>query len=1446
MTYRIDRFWRTNRNSHPLGEGGFLKSPVFEVGGAEHRYDDSYVRTQELASRRCLVLLGPPGSGKTTELGRLAEELGGGSSLRVALGEIADYAHLKDELFDQPAFRVWIAGQQDLTIILDSLDEGRLSIPTIAATLRGQLRGPFGRLRLWITCRSADWSEPFESFLGERFGKSEMQTYSLAPLRMSDALEWARARLGDAAPAFMSEVASVKVGALASNPITLRLLLGLFAAGGKLPQSTARVYEEGCKLLCRENSADRRDAGRTGAVSEDDRYELATRICGLIRLTGRAGIAMGPGSEAERENWIVPSDLEEPSSARDALLGDHVSDLLSHSALFERAGGERYRISHAALGDYLAARFIRRTGTPAERALRILSHPKGGLTPQHRETASYLAALDPAYFDALTEAGEARWALRYVETLEQSQCERVLHGLLAEAKLGLVSIWTLDYASLRKLSGTSAESLVREVLLSESRHEDERRLAADLARELELRSLVPDLLSVALSEPAPPRLRASAIYEVGRLGKAEDRKALLPLASQPRAADPERYVAYAARRVLLPDLLSVERATQLAREDAAADVRATDEGAAHPPRANSSRMGGAVHTWPLKDLVRRSVPGMGDEVLGRELYRLALLPSFDAYDGAAAQEVGKEAYTRLDRAPALACALARLVVGVDRRLFSLDIDRRSRFDGASLEDDDRRRPLIAALVTHLASKSFVSGSETADSAEQRLGLMRYDWNESLLFRTDDTAWYIDQLLEAESEPEKDLWGVLLRDRAYPHPGEQETWEIILSACLAHGSETRLAAIYHRWFAAVELGSAREEAERLDWNERLEREARGHTRRAERAIPHDPPLLIQLASTLESTRDALDRWPEVLELLTYDPQGLHVHTSDCWSLDFERYALWRTLADEHKDTIVDLALNFLRAWRSAETELFEQEDESGKRSMDRRALAALNATVLVSGREGALESLGAETARHLAVALLDYGIGRGDSVTPACGRLVDLSLSANEDAFWALVGRAALVVLDPIRILRGLSCSVPEAVAQAFASRSYPNDDYRDNVIDQLIEMGSQHACDLFARQIEELRTSTLGDKSEHWRLVRRAALTTHLPFERVWSVLSERFVSDDIFANRWLRTLASEVRSGLPWPDASAQAVGQMYRRLHELHPLEFDPAHVSGASYSPSAADRIADLRGALLRALAFQGSDEDIGELLSLQRDLPGVDLRWWIARAREQRCELNPHFLLPAGVVLALRDPLHGPLRSDEDLLALTTAALDHVQRSLSAQEQPAAHLLWDASGRPRGENVLSDWLIGELRRLLEVRGVSLTRETESDRSNRLDFRLEVPPDLSGGRREPLLIYVEAKGTWNRDIPGSMSAQLANRYLRGAGRSCGIYLVYDFNLAGWAEQRPDGRRDRGRERAALLHSSGVLERLEELACEIDGQEIRAVTLKIPPSRLHRPSGSAPRLSR
>src|SRR2546426_10258920 len=92
-------------------------------------------------------------------------------------------------LFDNATFQEWLHGTGRLHLFLDGLDEGLLSIPTLARFLSvefGRYRDHLARLSLRITCRTAEWPALLEDQLRELWGKANVRVFRLAPLRRDD------------------------------------------------------------------------------------------------------------------------------------------------------------------------------------------------------------------------------------------------------------------------------------------------------------------------------------------------------------------------------------------------------------------------------------------------------------------------------------------------------------------------------------------------------------------------------------------------------------------------------------------------------------------------------------------------------------------------------------------------------------------------------------------------------------------------------------------------------------------------------------------------------------------------------------------------------------------------------------------------------------------------------------------------------------------------------------------------------------------------------------------------------------------------------------------------------------------------------------------------------------------------------------------------------------
>jgi len=414
---KIRRFW-TARDAELSLDGGYLsdpEGPYAALLGANGPFS-----LDTLDDVPCVVMLGEPGSGKTTALDDEVRRLGnascpaeGGLSdvvLHVDLRDYGEIADLQAGVFGHPEVLSWKAGTHQLTLALDSLDEALIEMRKLAARLATELRAlPVARLRLRIACRTADWRAGLEHDLEALWGEHGLRVVEIAPLRRMDARAVAIARLGDArADEFARAVTAQDAEPFAAKPGMLDFLIASFAASGRLPASLIDLYLMGCRALCEETNASRRDARHTGNLSADERLIVAARVAAAMIFGARTAIWTG----LDRD--VPPSDLR-----RADLVGDEpmptgmvrvdeplLRDEVLSTGLFSARGRDRLGWAHQTYGEFLAAWWITRRELTTAQVLTLLTVDDGvgrRLVPQLYETAAWVAGLRPELFDAIVD-----------------------------------------------------------------------------------------------------------------------------------------------------------------------------------------------------------------------------------------------------------------------------------------------------------------------------------------------------------------------------------------------------------------------------------------------------------------------------------------------------------------------------------------------------------------------------------------------------------------------------------------------------------------------------------------------------------------------------------------------------------------------------------------------------------------------------------------------------------------------------------------------------------------------------------------------------------------------------------------------------------------------------------------------------------------------------------
>ena len=152
--YDWNRYWVPRDGAFSFDEDGFLLAPSTDRAWRRVQRTDA-VEFSEIADKRCLVLLGEPGIGKTFALKRAKRQ----TSFLLNLGSYGSEERLINDLFRSDEFRNWAKHGGDFEVFIDSFDECLLRLDNVAAVLSEQVRrlSTTNGLSLRIASRTAEW-----------------------------------------------------------------------------------------------------------------------------------------------------------------------------------------------------------------------------------------------------------------------------------------------------------------------------------------------------------------------------------------------------------------------------------------------------------------------------------------------------------------------------------------------------------------------------------------------------------------------------------------------------------------------------------------------------------------------------------------------------------------------------------------------------------------------------------------------------------------------------------------------------------------------------------------------------------------------------------------------------------------------------------------------------------------------------------------------------------------------------------------------------------------------------------------------------------------------------------------------------------------------------------------------------------------------------------------
>lgn len=491
---------------------------------------------EALLERRCVVVLGEAGAGKTTEFQLRAEELNerGQAVFFIPLAELAA-ASLPDCLSARQLARLaaWRSSAEDAWFFLDALDLARLGgrDPFVALRrLRRHLGPELGRAHLLISCRTSDWRDradkrSIREALGgvvaeegggagphRRAGGEDRPVFvvDLAPLDRRQvrllACHFGLSERG--AEVFHDQLLLAGVGPYASRPADVGWLVAYWQERATFDSLTGLIVRNIDEKL------GARAPGRSPGLPLSRAWQGAETLAGITTLLGEPSILL------PRESAFL--DQRHPQVDPRPYLKDwtvaELEDLLA-LPLFTTSSRGAVRFHHDSLQGYLGARWLFHlveAGLKPDdlQALLFPLHPDLPVGKALASAVGWLSALLPEVRqvamqeapELLMEEGDSR-ALTIVDRRE------VLRGWALRAGYDPGALRELSLPGLRRLAAAGLGEVLRE-LLAPDQPTVVRGISLDMIRAGAIRDCALAAERIALNEAEPLELRCAAVQAV--------------------------------------------------------------------------------------------------------------------------------------------------------------------------------------------------------------------------------------------------------------------------------------------------------------------------------------------------------------------------------------------------------------------------------------------------------------------------------------------------------------------------------------------------------------------------------------------------------------------------------------------------------------------------------------------------------------------------------------------------------------------------------------------------------------------------------------------------------------------------------------------------------------------------------------------------------------------
>lgn len=1379
---------------------GFLADPEDGFIGAEA--NKHLLTTERLLEARpgCFVLCGDPGMGKSRALEAALKTRDSARRLSVEFRDIPTWEEFRRLTQESPHWCEWLAGSHQLTLTVDGVDEGLIKIDGFVGALVGMLKSePVSRLQLVLACRSLEWPQSEGKrllALWDGAEKSEVAPsgiYELCPLRERDVILAAERSL-DATPAstasggFLRELKRHRLIALGSRPLTLKMLLREFASGaGKFPRSHRELYRRCTATLAREHDPERRQSLRNKnhprlTVSEKQRQRVAGRIAALLLLCGRSAVAtaeviepgggdLGIGEITEGQDWLDGAPFEVTPTLVEAVL---------ETPLFWPKAEGRVGFYHQTFAESLAAEYLARLPFPQLRSLLFQRDGHGEhVHPQLGELAAWMAC-DSEQLLAHLLAHDPEVLLRSdVSGIRDEQKAALVAAILVKARAQAFFDTAGASRFFHTLRHPGLARQLRQTLHDRSANQVARRVCFSIAEACRLEEMLTDAIR-CLRSPEDGDLYHVAAGALDDLATPQTAHRLVPLLRTDRRTHRECLMILHA--LLKHRVLTVAQTLPYVSRALPLESHSGGILAQHATSADTEALLRACLVWPgCFDSLSRFHPF----VRAAHLHGVARIHE-----------------------PRIRLLLARVWWRARRH------HQHEGFVRGDREADDRAPSLPDLLKTDARlRRRFITDLVSV----ARIG-------------RDKGRWLIDELLHENDFPElieRACIGSKRRRCIYSQLAASCYWRAenaehssLLIESLARSKELREAFPWMRpWVIGADdsLAAKKSHYENEKWRRDLD------ARRKQKPKPLPETIWRRDLKHLTPAQSAT-HWLTLADNLSY--QGAMSRAADEERHDITTTPGWKFHDSPSRERIKTGARRLI-----LEVPGNPQHQIGGQSEFDELAYKAL---FLLRHEIDADSALGAAVRRHWLPTIFDEFSNADAHHLEMMALAYRLDAERMRGFLRDKILRCACREEGHCYTLREFGACWDANLATFVGSvlvREVRNPDTIRDIMEHLAKYDDAAAIRLWRRLRER------HQRKQEWLAF--AAATSALAgsrlfafWEELWPVLiSATGLARYVFLTMDRMDQREFIKNA---EDVAPRRLGELYLYLLDMFPKRKDPPIPVGRTCSPTRRMDMARMRDELPGLLASIGSIAAVEELERIARRVPAADAVWIRWRKQDALVAMRRgSWHAPASdAVLALIEKSERRwIQDEDDLMAFVLESLTRLQANLRESPNSVRDWFWSRSktsktktcARPVDEvamsKIVAQWLEIDLDK---SKGRSVLRELQIQHNKRTDIEVAaIAIGASARTQRPIQIVIEVKGHWHPKIKTAHRDQLVCDYLRGCGRTHGIYLVV------WTKSTADPRR-------SLLKAATPDEAQIELGAQVadyDGrrgsESLRAVVL-------------------